>query len=143
MNTPTYQQQFDKLTAAYVNNKVIPMDSCACFVGNLLNGNGEWHHVRHGYGELTPRKDALQMGTEIIVKESNGFYTPLEIVLLEEEFMKGSGDLTYMDCPEDIDEDLLFKAFCNTLEALKKIHIEKGEVIDTPQVFQKRKLQSV
>lgn len=42
----TFQEQFDKLVKAYMNDKVKPMAPCACFVGNLLNGNMAWSDAR-------------------------------------------------------------------------------------------------
>lgn len=125
----TFKQQFDKLTEAYIRGEVDAFDCKKCFVGNLLNGNGDWMDCRGDIGELTDEK-----GLKTIISiEANGFYTPLEIIQLEERFM----DLAPL--PSRQHEDLLFEAFSKTLDLLKQIHESKGEIVE-PFEFVKREL---
>ena len=143
MNTPTYKEQFDKLTRAYINNEVDPYRACACFVGNLLNRKGAWINCRSGFsthleGEWGIVHDADAI--KCINEESNGLYTPKEIVDLEYLFLKSFGD---SHCNDKSPEDSLFIAFEATLDLLKKIHISKGEVIDETPIFTKRTLANV
>lgn len=125
---PTYKQQFDKLTEAYIKGEVNPMDRCACFVGNLLGGKN-WNDII----------------------DRQGFYTADEIGNIEWEFMFNStkqklgvrcwlrnfGD-NPLAVPSAEDEQILFESFSHTLEVLKQIHISKGEIIDAAPEFKKR-----
>ncbi len=131
---PTFKEQFDKLTRAYIRDEVFPMSPCACFVGNLLNRNSDWSGVRHGWNQITNCESDYKRGFNAINKESGGFYTPKEIILLESEFVVGVEDLR-----ENYSEDQLFNAFAHTLELLKQIHISKGEQVDE-LVFVRREL---
>src|SRR5258706_548549 len=42
---PTYKEQFDKVTEAYINGTLEPYRSCACFIGNMLGGS-DWDGFR-------------------------------------------------------------------------------------------------
>ena len=150
MNTPTYKEQFDKLTRAYIENRVDPFNDCACFVGNLLNGNEYWGCERTWKisGDILDSLDSTYMsGTEVInkvlEKESNSYYLPDEIIILERTFLKAfsrhGGKRKGKDGWKG--EDALFAAFEITLDLLKQIHQSKGEIIDETPVFQKRQLQ--
>lgn len=149
----TYKQQFDKLTEAYISGKVDPLNSCACFVGNLLNGDYKWGIGRGVFGEVS-NADIIK---ESIEREAEGFYTPQEIVDLEEKFLRSintarDNPSAYSNCskihlkvikgmPLDAaEEEALFIGFEKTLDLLKQIHESKGEVVDAPPVFFKRKL---
>lgn len=147
MNTPTYKEQFDKITRAYFNNELEPMNSCACFIGNLLNGRTVWRLIR-GFLELeiknefkeprdilTPIKASdycLTEGEKCIVSESAGLYSADDIIEMENNFLKlwSNGGRT---------EQSLFEAMDSTLDMLRKIHESKGEVIDSFE-FKKREL---
>lgn len=134
MNTPTYKEQFDKITRAYIANELNPLDGCACFIGNLLNGNSRWTFGRKfdwgndGLATVCNEKFLLS----IVKKEANGLYTAQEIVDLEENFLDKYACLLSR-------EDALFHAMESTLEMLKQIHISKGEIVD-PIPFAKRQL---
>jgi hypothetical protein len=140
-NYPTYKTQFDKLTRAYINGQVDMCDCSHCFVGNLLNNEWRWAYCRNidivNAYEYLPIENAVVKREEfekLIIKESNGFYTPEEVLLLEREFMGAGREIG--DC---LNEDRLFYAFEKTLELLKKIHLSKGENIEQDFIFQKRK----
>ncbi len=138
MKTPTFREQYDKIVGAYLRNELEPLDSCACFVGNLLNRNDNWGTVSGGkFGR--PRHE---WGLKAIEVESNGLYSSEDISELEYNFL----------FPEDRDwvqaarnstteeyEKKLFEQMESTLELLKQIHESKGEVIDN-YTFAKREL---
>ena len=143
-----YKEQFDKLTRAYIENKVNPYESCACFVGNLLDGNSTW-----SMGKFM-RLNAWEtpMTNKQILEQSKDTYTLDDILDLEDLFMSYVRDITYKtntksspahelwENPTPEMEDTLFIAFEKTLEALKMMHISKGEKIDEAPVFKKRQL---
>lgn len=153
MNTPTYKEQFDKLTEAYIKLEVNPFQDCACFVGNLLNKTNAWIVGREfdGFDEYkhwTFRDnlywDCITPANACVLKESNGLYSLKEIYDMEQVFM-----YTYVQNggpkskePDFINEHALFLAFEAGLEKLKQIHESKGEIVD-PQPFVKRQLQTV
>jgi hypothetical protein len=146
MKQYSYQDQWNKLTTAYVNGKVQPQDPCCCFIGNLLNNASGWIGCRTSFGQtyaspnitLFPRESGLisERGLECIQKQSGGLYTPKDIIAMEQLFLRT------VNQPGDYEENL-FKAFCVTLDLLKDIHIAAGEVIDESPVFVKRELKTV
>lgn len=132
--TPTYKEQFDKLTKAYINDEVEPMFPCACFIGNLLNGRGDWVNMRRlDLSNYTyhPYK-ANKLDPEY------RFYTATELAKMENMFMTTPEG--YLGRPI---EETFFRRFSTTLDILKQIHISKGEVIDDVPVFKKRELKTV
>jgi len=137
MNTPTYKEQFDKITRAYINGEIEPLDNCACFIGNLLNGNGTWSCARYHHSAFTWRYSILpesrNYSQQSIDMESNGFYSIEEICNMEENFLK------IYDEGFSRTETSLFYAMESTLEMLKAIHESKGEIVD-PIPFAKRQL---
>jgi len=159
--TPTYKEQFDKLTRAYISGEVDPWDCQACFVGNLLNNVGRWSDCRIGDIDIFmtgkgrigfaswSNEYRFNKGVDTILEESSGLYTPQEIADIEAVFIKtivDNGGRQYAWKDEIVtptDEEALFVAFEATLEFLKQIHISKGEVIDETPVFQKRQLKAV
>lgn len=134
MNTlPSYNEMFNKITEAYISGKLEPCNSCACFIGNMLNGKYGW-------------ADKRILSNPIIALKPDeyetvfGFYTMSEIVSMEENFLHtinlsdGQKSNKY--------EDTLFMAMETTLDMLKSIHESKGEIIDEAPVFTKRQLQT-
>ncbi len=167
---PTYKQQFDKLTTAYIANKIDPYYDCACFIGNLLGGRS-WCGIRRsgsaiGNGQLKEKNELIdfnyfglnfKQGEQFISYRSEGLYTPEDILIMKNNFLHIINKRT-VDIEEGEDlptfaikghpnyENALFEAFESTLEILKVIHERSGEVIDTPFTFIKRQshaLQSV
>jgi hypothetical protein len=164
----SFKTQFDKLTAAYINNEVDPNCNCACFVGNLLNRKPEWGGVRNidisqdfmlesiksSWRGMTFYEEAVLH----IIQESDNTYTSEEIVALENIFLKTLYKLIPLEVrrkvlgllPSSLSkrylhehpayEDALFTAFQAALDKLREIHISKGENVDE-FVFTKRKLE--
>lgn len=158
----TYKTQFDKLTRAYIENRVRPMSSCACFIGNLLNGDKNWIYGRRRLYGLSSHsatecinKNGVEQMIEVIQREAEGMYTPEEIIMLEGTFLSTinevGGTLNGLGTIDDriregrqlseTQEDVLFKGFEAALDLLKEIHLSKGEVIEDELVFTKRTLQ--
>jgi len=45
MKTPTFREQYNKIVGAYLRDELKPLNSCACFVGNLLNNTAGWGNL--------------------------------------------------------------------------------------------------
>lgn len=141
MNKPTFRQSYDKIVSAYMSCTLEPYNSCACFIGNMLNNNPDWEECRVLKGAV------LGNG---VVKPSYYFsmsdlmgYTPEEIVRLENNFLntlQGNVRRTIFSRINNISEQALFEAMQSTLLLLKEIHEAAGEVItdDPSEEFTKR-----
>ena len=147
----TFQEQFNKLTEAYIKFKIIPYKSCACFVGTLLDGEALWqacteYRLGEQCGKGSIRNSSYYytaLGLRFIKTTD---YTPQEIADLEACFLYNikinGGNSNNFEDPSLItqkDEEALFIAFDKTLDLLKQIHISKGEVIPEFKTFYKRK----
>jgi hypothetical protein len=135
MNTPTYKEQFDKITSAYIKGEIEPMSPSFCFCGTLAE-NKDWCVLepftnKHGYSsfEYKHMEDALL--TELMplgVERCIGWGTPTP------------GRWTgYPNTDDPTYEDRLFAGMCKALDVLKEIHEFRGEIVD-PIPFKKREL---
>lgn len=131
--TPTFQEQYNKITSAYYKDELKPMNGCACFVGNLLNNNGAWEGTRC---YLENRLNDMELprakhGRYQISIESGGLYTPEDILLMEHNFLRKCFDtnLNMFRQSGIATEERLFEAMVSTLELLRKLHESKGEVV--------------
>lgn len=140
----SYNEQWNKLTTAYINNEVQPYIACACFIGNLLNNTSTWMDGRLGFDFKNNKVDGIQELPHVIrsiKRESKGTYTQKEIYQLELLFLKTISDETKRECCDaDNYEDALFKAFELTLDLLKEIHLSKGEIVEEVPQFKQRKI---
>lgn len=147
MNTPTFKEQFDKITTAYFEGRLSPERPCGCFIGNLLNNTEEWNHARVFTSQFNPvvcerrypndewERDYIKEGIMSIEILSNGLYTIEDIIDLEQNFLNIARTGVPLVCThEDIDsfytEETLFAAIDSTLDLLRKIHESKGEIIE-------------
>lgn len=133
MNTPTYQQQFDKITEAYIRDEIKPLSKLFCFCGTLSN---DWMKgdKNYSYKEYADMEEALFSTIPEIEYMGKG-------TLSTSKFAASIGLLDFLDEPEKQIpnyEDKLFSGMVAALEVLKQIHIERGEVIDTPPQFIQR-----
>lgn len=151
----SYTTQYNKLTEAYIRNEVNPFMDCNCFVGNLLNNHGSWSGIRN-FGRTNNSIDfcpilknyndfGYNYGRDTIISNSEGMYTPEDIVSLEKRFLQkfnANCNCVFFDKNHTTleEEEALFIAFESTLDLLKEIHISKGEVIDDSPKFVKREL---
>lgn len=159
----SFKRQFDKLTAAYINDEVNPYDNCACFIGNMLNC-GSWGKQRvmshFGNGDLIDPSECIERPFclsksdvlySIKIIENAGF-TREQINNLEETFLqtlyKYGGNQNYWQITENQHgqtyEDALFLAFEKTLNILRDMYVSNGwpmgEEVETK--FVKRQLQN-
>lgn len=145
-----FKEQFDKLTRAYINDEINPYAHCACFIGNLLNGQPKWALSRNygtkGTSILNTGSHLFPSGSLTINMESEGTYDAIDILILENKFLKileeetvGSNNTyTYVVLNHPNYEEALFKAFSGTLDLLKRLHEGKGEKVEE-FIFTKRK----
>jgi hypothetical protein len=138
---PTFQQQFDKITKAYFKNKLQPFNGCACFIGNMLNGNSGWEKGRvfrpHG------KSRAIISFNNVLEKESNLLYNRNDIVELENNFLKVLDySKEYILSKSTYTEENLYKAMESTLVMLRKMHEQKGEIVQDYS-FVKRELVNI
>lgn len=135
MKTPTFTEQYNKIVGAYIRNKLNPMDGCACFIGNLLNGHNDWLYGRDpdGYNLINPFLLTGEQSANLCVKnQSNGLYNMRDISDMEYNFLK-----IWVD--GDRSEKSLFDAMESTLIMLRELHESKGEIVEYYN-FQKRVL---
>lgn len=127
-----YSEAYDKIIQAYFKDEIKPGSNRFCFCGTLSpNENWRWNSSRKGkiaypysINEYLEMETALFTGMSFILKVIvDGYMSPSEFGLLE-------------DHPKY--EDALFQGMVNALEALKQIHIERGEIIDEASTFTKR-----
>lgn len=140
MNNPTYKEQFDKITRAYINDEIQPYDIEFCFCGTLSykkDALGWWDTDFYCFQDLHNME--FELLNTIMVKTIGGNDIYIQ------------SDLDNDNCWEKRDavknhsnyEDAVFEGMCKALDVLKAIHISKGEVIDEVPAFQKRKLSNV
>jgi hypothetical protein len=167
---PTYKEQFDKLTEAYINLKVNPFYACNCFVGNLLNGSNEWSSYRI-YERVIGKYKVTNCFKRDYSITFDG-YNMEEIVTLERKFLKtyikeNNGVDNFLKEIREFDnyqkfcsspyegksyeeamtiqENALYKAFESTLDLLRDIHKQHGENLDQEEIptFTKRQLTTI
>ena len=148
----TFQEQYNKVVKAYMENELRPMRSSSCFVGNMLNNRCEWIHLRkleinnNGKMNLVPVSEEEFLNG--FITDSNremqlasyrrrlnllkGFYTIDDICKLEQCFLNA---VNWMNTK---DENKLFSAMEKTLLLLREIHESKGEEINYVESFKKR-----
>lgn len=133
MEKLTYQQAYNKIIDAYFKNEIKPFNASFCFCGTLANGE-IWHNNTHMF---IPEKH------NYTIEEYGRLEKALFVGFPEVKPLR-PGFLWYEGDPDDFKkmsdyEDRLFIGMSNALEELKKIHIERGENVEEPEVkFVKR-----
>jgi hypothetical protein len=136
---PSYREQFNKITEAYIRGEIKPYNAEFCFCGTIA-GSCKWQLCSNGYnGYSLVNYCRMEDALLIVIKNRMIEFFP--------------GMTKYADCTGDADmlryeieshpqyEEALFNGMCAALEVLKQIHIERGEVIDEDiPVFTKREL---
>jgi hypothetical protein len=128
---PTYKEQYDKIIDAYFKDEIKPLSSRFCFCGTICNGSPKWFCM--------PRAkhfDYLGYKGQDFVRMEKALLGTMEVTLRQ---INGSGVIS-VDGTDKGYEESLFNGMCAALEVLKKIHIERGEVIDQVPQFTKRVL---
>ena len=111
------------------------MSSCACFIGNLLNGSILWNNLTDGC-KWKNNKDEIYnfyTGKEIHNLEHNFLFKEL---FLKKERLIDPHERPYIN---NVTEEGLYLAMESTLLMLRKIHEDKGEIVKDYN-FTKRKL---
>lgn len=146
MKTPTFQEQYNKIVNAYYKNTLQPHNSCACFIGNLLNNNDTWHkgrtlldntsflspYVKIGEWSGEGYDNYVQEAKECLMLECNNLYSMKDIMKMEQHFLRIVN--SRQGC-----EETLFRAMESTLLILRELHESKAEVIQDYN-FTKREL---
>lgn len=139
-----FQDAYNKIVTAYYKNELNPWAPCACFVGNLLNNRRDWGAVKSSENFIWKdmfyphgREQRNSCEIEVIKEQSNGFYSSDDISRLEYNFI-----MTLQKSNSENREEYLFKAMESTLELLRKIHEEKGEIVKD-YTFTKRELVNI
>ncbi len=138
MNTlPTYETQRQKIIDAYFKDEIKPFSSSFCFCGTLAGNKPDWNDCQQSNANLAythqefkrmeqPLLDTVCLATEAktwISHFQDGTQVPVPLIKSSPNYEQG-----------------LFEGMAASLEVLKQIHIERGEVIDQVPVFTKRVL---
>ncbi len=110
MKVPSFEEQFNKIKAAYEGDRIRFSSSCRCFCGTILNNTGDWAYAKYGINDY----EGNVLATTSVHKESNGLYTVEDILEIEDAFM----------CENDY-----YTAIISGLAKLAEIHRNKGETI--------------
>ncbi|MAB57582.1 MAG: Na(+)-translocating NADH-quinone reductase subunit F [Aequorivita sp.] len=81
-------QALQKLYTAFHNNTLNPECCKQCAVGNICDGTDSWKHLSNGHG--TFQLSYVGRVHQSLGRRFNG-YTPLELLNIEAEFLKGCG----------------------------------------------------
>lgn len=141
METPTYAEQFNKITEAYIQGKIQPYDREFCFCGTLGyvktdDMGSKWDYRLYYWDEYHKMEVALlkTLRDETIGRDK------CESIYIDKP--GGAADLRHELKTHVNYEAALFNGMCAALEVLKQIHISRGEIIDDVPQFTKRKLQT-
>lgn len=130
MNTPTFKEQFNKITEAYIKGEIKPFDSKFCFCGTLCDNTNKWFWMER----REHKKSNGYLGVDFVRMEK----ALIETILRETGEDRESGGSTIM---ENINyENALFNGMCAALEVLKDIHKSRGENVEEEFEFKKRQL---
>ncbi len=132
---PSYKEQFDKITEAYIKGEIKPYKSNFCFCGTIApeeysaDGHKNWNNhdgkfMQHKHFYTLSEYGKMEEALFIPLHAFNGKISGMNIYRLEE------GDEGY--------EDAMFDGMCAALEVLKQIHVHKGDIADEYPVFKKR-----
>src|ERR1700761_4647191 len=91
----SYLEAREKIIQAYYKDELDPYNTCACFVGNLLDGDVTWPYTRtyrlDGDAPMRIHPDTLSDALNLLRKTN---YTPEDITRLEDNFLKTINDGT-------------------------------------------------
>lgn len=156
----TYNEAFNLITEAYINDKILPYRPEFCFCGTLEQGNRAWSEDRarknieiesKGSGftfhELFGMEDALLTPLfEKIARPRLGITNKLigERIFWSQYMNSGmiakSKVKTVSQEPDY--EEVLFEGMCTALEVMKQIYIARGLPVNDSPVFEKRSINT-
>jgi hypothetical protein len=138
---PTYREQYDKIIQAYFKDEIKPYNSNFCFCGTLAPDI----YARDGYKNWNNHAGGFNKKQQPYTLEE--YYRMEKALFLELNAYEGRIDgktcslsSKCLERHHDGYEDALFAGMCAALDELKKIHEERGEVIDEVPEFTKRNL---
>lgn len=120
--SPSFLEQYDKLTVAYLEGRIRSLQPSNCFIGILLDGNEDWA-LKRLYSKQT---NSYYSSDPESIDLVYGFYTSAELFRLEQNFITKIVVLD-PDCWHVTDQSL-FDGLESTLHILQGIH-EAKEVI--------------
>lgn len=146
----TYEQQWQKLTTAYLNNELRPFSSSFCLCGNLCDNSDDWFNrncshrainvpldtKHHDYGQYTGQ-ELFDMEDALLqtIHKQCGTTSKYDKLCTNKDRLK------YFVEHHPNFEDALFEGMCNALEVLRKIHESKGDETAKIITLSKRVLQ--
>ena len=118
--TARFNEAIQKLYTAFHNNTLNAECCKQCAVGNILNNTDSWKHLSDNHGSL--RLNYVGVVNQKFGKRFGG-YTPLELLKIESEFLKGCGYSLPLHHkgkrPSDpTDKDVLFNGLCAVVACL-------------------------
>lgn len=139
MKTPArLEQALHKLYTAYHSDQLNPECCNHCAVGNICDNTDRWKHLTDAHGSLI--LNYVGMVNQRLGRKING-YTPLELLQIEAEFLKGCGfELPLKrhslrpDHPRD--KETLFKGLCAAVAFLCQID-GVTNVMDYTTIFER------
>lgn len=130
------ERAIQKLYDAFHNDHLIPECPCRCAVGNVCDKNDFWKHFTNDHGSAT--LNYVGKVNELFRKKFYG-YSPLELLKLENEFLKGCGfsvplNARKSDPQNQVSKDVLFEGLSAAVSYLCRLdHIP--DVMDYSRLF--------
>ena len=116
----------------------LPPECCKqCAVGNILDNTDTWKHLTDLHGSI--KLNYVGMVNQNFGKKFNG-YSPLELLQIEAEFLKGCGyslplDRKCIKPKNSTDKEILFNGLCKVVEFLCILDGVKN-VMDYSKLFE-------
>jgi len=138
--SPRLDNALKKLYKAFHENTLHPECCKQCAVGNILDRTDSWKHLTDAHGSVV--LNYVGLVNQNFGKRFGG-YTPLELLKIEAEFLKGCGYSLPLNRrgikPQNpTDKEILFNGLCKTIEFLCKLDGVEN-VMDYSKVFEKDK----
>lgn len=126
-----------KLYNAFHNNELNPECCKKCAVGNICDNTDTWKHLTDVHGSV--KLNYIGLVNQNFGKRIHG-YTPLELLQIEAEFLKGCGYSGPIDkkCvkPEDpTNKENMFNGLCKVIEYICKLD-NVPNVMDYTKLFE-------
>jgi hypothetical protein len=133
------EQAIKKLCIAFHTDKLHPECCMQCAVGNILDNKDSWKHLTDIHGSV--KLNYVGMVHQNLGRKFNG-YSPLEILQIESEFLKGCGYTgalygSYAKPKDPTDKDILFNGLSSVINFLCILD-SIPNVIDYTKLFELR-----
>jgi len=134
-----------KLYKAFHEGTLHPECCKQCAVGNILDNTDSWKHLTDLHGSL--KLNYVGMVNQNFNRRFNG-YSPLELLQIEAEFLKGCGyslplDLKCKKPKNPTDNEILFNGLCKAVEFLCQLDGIKNVMDYTKLLEFKQRKQSI